>query len=66
MITLIDSRMKIGISNLHISLGCCPFYGGGSVVNSLFIVALIVCVGFLSGLCFVSLLYNIFYSALNI
>ena len=36
--------MKIGISKLHVSLGCWPFYGDGSVVNSLFIAALIVCV----------------------
>ena len=28
---------------LHVSLGCCLFYGGGSVVNSLYIAALIVC-----------------------
>ena len=36
--------MKIGISKLHVSLCCWPFYGVGSVVNSLIIVALIVCV----------------------
>ena len=36
--------MKIGISKMHVSLGCSPFYGDGSVVNSLFIAALIVCV----------------------
>ena len=42
-LTPIDSTMKIGISKLHVSLGCCPFYGNGSVVNSLIIAALIVC-----------------------
>ena len=36
--------MKIGISKLHVSLGCLRFYGDGSVVNSLIIAALIVCV----------------------
>ena len=34
----------MGISKMHFSFGCLPFYGDGSVVNSLFIVALIVCV----------------------
>ena len=38
--------MKIGISKLHVSFGCCPFYGDGSVVNSLIIAAHIVCVDF--------------------
>ena len=36
--------MKIGISKMHVSLGCSPFYGDGSVVNSLFIATLSVCV----------------------
>ena len=36
-------------------LGCCSFYGGGSViVNLLFIVALIVCGGSLFGPCCVN------------
>ena len=37
-----SSRDKNGFKP-HSGFGCCPFCGGGSVVNSLFIVAPIAC-----------------------
>ena len=42
----------LGVSGIHLSpphpsgsLGCCPLWGGGSVVDSLLVVAPIVCRG---------------------
>ena len=42
--------MKIGISKLHVNFGCCPFYGGGSVVISL--IVWVLCLAFVLLLCY--------------